>query len=126
MPDRSRSDTIRQPTWQMVAPDVPPDAAESTDTGLQPDGPAAWPAAPGWASQPSAQPRTPGPDASPWAARLAASRPEVGGLWAASNREVLGGATAPGATPAVQACVSCGLSLSATARFCRRCGARQG
>jgi peptide/nickel transport system permease protein len=26
----------------------------------------------------------------------------------------------------VQACVSCGLPLSATARFCRRCGSRQG
>jgi hypothetical protein len=33
-----------------------------------------------------------------------------------------------GATPSggVQSCVSCGLSLSATARFCRRCGTRQG
>jgi ribosomal protein L40E len=26
----------------------------------------------------------------------------------------------------VQSCVSCGLPLSATARFCRRCGSRQG
>jgi ribosomal protein L40E len=26
----------------------------------------------------------------------------------------------------VQPCSSCGLSLSATARFCRRCGTRQG
>jgi len=25
----------------------------------------------------------------------------------------------------VRACISCGLSLSANARFCRRCGTRQ-
>ncbi len=123
--DRSRGDTIQQPTWQMVAPDTTPDEpAESPGNGVEPTPPAAWPM-PGWSSQPAVQQRTPGPDASPWAARLAASRPETGGIWAASSREVLG-AAAPGATPAVQACVSCGLSLSATARFCRRCGARQG
>lgn len=47
------------------------------------------------------------------------------GLWAASARGVI--AHAPG-TPAavIQTCGSCGLSLSATARFCRRCGTRQG
>jgi ribosomal protein L40E len=33
-------------------------------------------------------------------------------------------ASAP--TPTAQPCVSCGLSLSANARFCRRCGTRQG
>ena len=47
-------------------------------------------------------------------------------VWDASAREVT---SAPGisASPVgVQACVSCGLSLSATARFCRRCGSRQG
>jgi hypothetical protein len=49
-------------------------------------------------------------------------------MWAASAREV---ANAPvGAVPApvagVQPCSSCGLSLSANARFCRRCGTRQG
>jgi ribosomal protein L40E len=49
-------------------------------------------------------------------------------LWAASAQEVL---ARPAAAPAsvvtgVQPCSSCGLSLSATARFCRRCGTRQG
>lgn len=47
-------------------------------------------------------------------------------VWSASAREVAG---APGqaVSPAgVQSCVSCGLSLSANARFCRRCGSRQG
>jgi hypothetical protein len=42
-------------------------------------------------------------------------------LWDASSREVAAGLSAI----AVQSCDSCGLSLSASARFCRRCGARQ-
>jgi hypothetical protein len=50
-------------------------------------------------------------------------------LWAASAQEVLARPTGigPAVAPAgVQPCSSCGLSLSATARFCRRCGTRQG
>lgn len=42
-------------------------------------------------------------------------------LWDASAREVAAGHGAV----AVQSCGSCGLSLSANARFCRRCGSRQ-
>ncbi len=42
-------------------------------------------------------------------------------LWDASAREV----AAAGSAVAVQNCGSCGLSLSASARFCRRCGTRQ-
>jgi hypothetical protein len=42
-------------------------------------------------------------------------------LWDASAREVASARSAV----AVQNCGSCGLSLSATARFCRRCGTRQ-
>jgi ribosomal protein L40E len=50
----------------------------------------------------------------------------VDALWAESDRAV----SAPRGTaekPAggVQPCVSCGLSLSASARFCRRCGTSQ-
>jgi ribosomal protein L40E len=44
-----------------------------------------------------------------------------GGFWEASAREVAGAAANVG----VQNCGQCGLSLSATARFCRRCGTRQ-
>ncbi len=44
-------------------------------------------------------------------------------LWAESSRDVLTPSGA--ANTGVQACVSCGLPLSATARFCRRCGTRQ-
>ncbi len=42
-------------------------------------------------------------------------------VWAASSRDVL---NRPGS--GVQGCVSCGLALSAAARFCRRCGTAQG
>ena len=56
---------------------------------------------------------------------------DAAALWAASAQEVLGGGPRPAiptaAAPATpQPCVSCGLSLSANARFCRRCGTRQG
>lgn len=42
-------------------------------------------------------------------------------FWDASAREVAGAMSAVG----VQSCGQCGLSLSASARFCRRCGTRQ-
>jgi hypothetical protein len=42
-------------------------------------------------------------------------------FWEASAREVAGAASQIG----VQSCGACGLSLSASARFCRRCGTRQ-
>jgi hypothetical protein len=44
------------------------------------------------------------------------------GFWEASAREVAGSI---GGQIGVQSCGQCGLSLSANARFCRRCGARQ-
>ncbi len=44
-----------------------------------------------------------------------------GAFWEASAREVAGA----GASVGVQSCGQCGLSLSASARFCRRCGTRQ-
>ncbi|MDP9272629.1 MAG: zinc ribbon domain-containing protein, partial [Chloroflexota bacterium] len=42
-------------------------------------------------------------------------------LWDASAREVAAALSAVG----VQSCGECGLSLSASARFCRRCGTQQ-
>jgi nicotinate-nucleotide--dimethylbenzimidazole phosphoribosyltransferase len=107
-------DTVEQPTWRVTAPDTPPAA------------PPSWPETPAWPATPLPPPQAPPPAASPWAARLATSRPEAG-VWAASSQEVLGAPAPAGraAAPAVQSCVSCGLSLSANARFCRRCGSRQ-
>ena len=55
------------------------------------------------------------------AARAAAGIPAPGAFWEASAREVAGAMSHVG----VQSCGDCGLSLSATARFCRRCGTRQ-
>jgi ribosomal protein L40E len=53
--------------------------------------------------------------------RSAQTPPGAGTFWEASAREVAGAVTQIG----VQSCGHCGLSLSASARFCRRCGQRQ-
>ena len=55
------------------------------------------------------------------AARAAAGLPAPGAFWEASAKEVAGAMSHVG----VQSCGECGLSLSASARFCRRCGTRQ-
>jgi hypothetical protein len=55
------------------------------------------------------------------AARAAAGLEVPGAFWEASAREVAGAISHVG----VQSCGDCGLSLSASARFCRRCGTRQ-
>jgi len=56
------------------------------------------------------------------AQRTASGLPEPGAFWDASALEVAEAMSHVG----VQACGECGLSLSASARFCRRCGTRQG
>jgi hypothetical protein len=83
----------------------------------------------------SAEPQWPDRDATaglPFLGRPAAASGGIDALWAASAQQVSSvsevpqvGALAPKAG-GVQPCVSCGLSLSANARFCRRCGTRQG
>ena len=55
------------------------------------------------------------------AMRTASGLPAPAAFWEASAREVAGAMSHVG----VHACGECGLSLSATARFCRRCGTRQ-
>jgi hypothetical protein len=114
-PTRPAEDIVQVPTWHVVAPEVPANGHPSE---------AVRPAArterqiPEWPGQPAE---------SFLAARLAA-RKAGDDMWAASSVEVVGPTAEPGAAAqvGVQACVSCGLSLSATARFCRRCGTRQG
>ncbi len=61
--------------------------------------------------------RSSGAAASPIHARAQAPN----AFWDASAREVAGAMSTIG----VQSCAACGLSLSASARFCRRCGTRQ-
>jgi hypothetical protein len=100
-------------------PIVPPPTA--TPDPVQPAATAEpqWPTQPQW---PQAQQSTNG---LPYFGRPAIPTGGLESLWAESAREVT---AAPAATAraGVQPCVSCGLSLSATARFCRRCGTRQG
>ena len=55
------------------------------------------------------------------AMRTASGLPAPGAFWEASAREVAGAMSHVG----VQSCGECGLSLSASARFCRRCGTRR-
>jgi hypothetical protein len=61
-----------------------------------------------------------------WASRVATARPVESPVWAASSRDILAAGPASAAPVGIHSCVSCGLSLSANARFCRRCGTRQG
>ncbi len=113
-------DVVPQPTWRIVAPE--PTDATTTDAGRPTVLPPAPASGPLLRARPA--PRAGGSPATPWAARLASARPAAGGVWAESSRDVLG-PSGPAAPTGVQACVSCGLPLSANARFCRRCGSRQ-
>jgi hypothetical protein len=123
-PEPAREDRIQQPTWRIYAPDA-------TAPGLPAAAEPGTPAAPGNGSPTPQWPVDPARVESP-AMALLMNRGNAGsnaGLWAASSREVLAqpGAERPGIAPSgVQPCSNCGLSLSATARFCRRCGTRQG
>jgi hypothetical protein len=112
---RPAEDIVEVPTWHVVAPDNAPVNGHPTD--------ALRPAA---ANRP--EPQWPGQSAESFLAARLAARKAGDDMWAASSIDVLGPAPSggPGIPVGVQACVSCGLSLSATARFCRRCGTRQG
>jgi hypothetical protein len=118
-------DIVRQPTWRMVAPDPSAEAP----TGLPGDPAAATPplnrdpnAEPQWPSRPGAV-----ASGLPFLGRPPAAQGGLEALWAESNREVVSTPLMPGksVTGGVQPCLSCGLSLSANARFCRRCGTPQ-
>lgn len=124
-----RADVVEQPTWRVVAPDAV--AAPTNGHAPHPE-PAAPPIAATAAtpSQPAAEPQWPTAPGSvaeeeiPFLlSRRTADSPE--GLWAASARGVVAAPPKGAPIAAVQTCTSCGLSLSATARFCRRCGSRQ-
>jgi hypothetical protein len=117
-----RDDLVAQPTWQIVAPD--PEAGAAPDEGL----PAAASAEPQWPSQPEWPSDRPAGGGLAFLNRPAAASGGIEALWAESARAVAtaDAAAAERAAAGVQPCVNCGLSLSATARFCRRCGTRQG
>jgi hypothetical protein len=131
-PEPVRADRVEQPTWRVVAPEtpaVPTNGHPLVDEGvpavaaISPVPTPPVPAEPQWPSDPQ-WPVAP-PNASIIATRGASSSAANEALWVASARDVI--ATPSGAPGSgVQSCSSCGLSLSATARFCRRCGSRQG
>jgi hypothetical protein len=122
-------DVVPQPVWQMVAPDpgaatplgqpaVPP-TPPAAASAAPPNGEPQWPTRAAWTGSAPAS-------GLPFLGRPAAPQGGLEALWAESSREVVT-TPAPGRTAGViQPCVSCGLSLSATARFCRRCGTPQG
>ncbi len=106
------------PAWTIMAPDA----------GETPSAPPAWPPrAPVYqppnqvSDAPPAQPGQPAQPAWPSMPPAAFTVPAAQAVWEESSLSVI---SRPGS--GVQACVSCGLPLSATARFCRRCGSRQG
>jgi ribosomal protein L40E len=106
-----RDDRVEVPSWRMVAPESP-SAADGHPAPAEPL-PAAASAEPRWPTQPDEE--------VPFLVAQLARR-STDALWAASSAEML---ATPTARVQIQSCVSCGLSLSATARFCRRCGTRQ-
>ncbi|MGP1674369.1 MAG: hypothetical protein ACTS8Z_04040, partial [Candidatus Limnocylindrales bacterium] len=131
-PVAPRVDVVPQPTWQVVAPDSP------TADGIAPQarpvaplapvsdqvaasGEAQWPARPEWPASTQAS-----AIGLPFLGRPAAPTGGIEALWAESAREVASTPVETTRATGVQPCVSCGLSLSANARFCRRCGSRQG
>ena len=121
-------DVVAQPTWRIVAPDAGP-TEPSPEAPAEPDQPAiAASAEPAWPTQPEWPEQRPMAGGLPFLDRPPVVTGGIEQLWAESAREVV--AVTPQsdgrAAGGVQPCVSCGLSLSATARFCRRCGSRQG
>lgn len=114
-----------QPAAPVAPPPTPVPVAPAERTTPQ------WPTGPRW---PTAMPGRPDPSpvpgppvADPLAALMARQVTEA--MWAASSRDLALNpvAPAPAAPPSagVAPCTSCGISLSANARFCRRCGTAQ-
>ena len=140
-PSAPAVDIVAQPTWTVVAPEPTVAPAPTNGTPVAPVSPtppvaptpptngttvapATQTAAPEWPAQPQwpAQQESVG---LPFLGRPAVPTGGVEALWAASDQEVTAAPTTDRPMTGVQSCVSCGLSLSATARFCRRCGTAQ-
>jgi len=93
-----------RPSWRMVAPEAPVQAQPQNGHVHEPLPEPEWPTSPSWPAPLARTSRTRGAEA----------------VWAESTRDLLTKAEA-----GVSACFNCGLPLSATARFCRRCGTSQ-
>jgi len=120
-------DVVPQPLWRMVAPDPTPAAPAAPDRSIPAAATRADPAAePQWPTRPAWLGRAPSTGL-PFLDRTVAAQGGIDALWAESANEVVASPAVPGkpAPGGVQPCISCGLSLSGNARFCRRCGTPQ-
>jgi hypothetical protein len=117
-------DRVEVPTWPVVpaeTPHVPP-----RPDPRHPIQPTAMSAQVGRAQGKPEWPEEPPVDNLAFLANRGGTGRALDDVWAASSRDVLTASGSPTAAAGVQSCSSCGLSLSVTARFCRRCGTRQG
>ncbi len=128
------ADVVEQPTWRISAPDpggaapLAPSSEPGAPIPLQASPtPADASAEPQWPARPQWPGGTPAAGL-PFLGRSVVPEGGIEALWAASNQELVTAVTPAGkpAASGIQPCISCGLSLSATARFCRRCGTLQG
>lgn len=128
-------DVVEQPAWPATPAEGPEPIAAPPPRPAAPTppaGPPQWPSGPRWptgisAGQVQPPPQAPPPPlqaGDPLAALMA--RKTTDAMWAASNREILQPVAAVQPPPGIQSCGTCGISLSANARFCRRCGTAQG
>lgn len=106
------TDRVVQPVWR--TPEAPASPAPQWPTGPR------WPTGIPTGGAPAPQP----PQVDPLAALMARTSTEA--MWAASSQEILQPAAATPPVAGIRSCGNCGISLSATARFCRRCGTSQG
>ena len=127
-PVAAAPEPVAEPTPAPPTLPAPPSMAPGWLTVAPDDG-----AAPVWPQRPTWPVRAPLEGGTLAGRRMMPSN-DAAALWAASAREVLetgpfadhSAFVAPSAAPTAQPCVGCGLPLSANARFCRRCGSRQG
>lgn len=121
-------DVIDQPIWpaapEPVASPAAPASRPASGPVTTPEAPV-WPTGPRW---PTSMPARSAPPPAPAVDRLAAlmARSSTDAMWAASSRDLIQPVAVAQPSAAVQPCTNCGISLSASARFCRRCGTPQG
>ena len=128
VPETPRVDVVDQPVWPMVAKPAPEIPAEVQPAPPEsPQAAPSWPTGPRWPTSFPARQALPPEPAAPGVDQLAAliARSSTDAMWAASSKDVLQPIAAAQSTAAVQPCTNCGISLSSTARFCRRCGTAQ-
>ncbi len=120
------AESIPEPAPELPAAPEPPELPAAP---APPAGAPQWPSGPRWPTGISARQAPPpsAPAPAPTDDLLVAlmARTSTEAMWAASNREILQPVATVQPTPGIQSCGTCSISLSANARFCRRCGTPQ-